>query len=602
MLGNVKSQPTQRSTMALSTQERLRVLLHSLKQYEQRINRLGQGIAEYYNFSIVGQRKGYSGWLSEALHSGNYVSFHRLSQEIGQLVVQAREVMADRDAHGDQTDAIGMQIRSLCAAVTSGMERIRVLPIIEAIDTLPTSVCKLAHNYNKVVDIGLEGQQVLVPREMLGELSALIEHLMIFALLSSIEPSSTRLKVGKPARAHLMVRFSQTSSCLALEVSDDGAGLNEIRLRSQIFARELLTPLEFECLSHDELMTMAVGWGGTFQYANLEKFQKRMKRLGATLSVSVTPGKGMHQRLHLPYSLVSSHLLLFAIPAQLIAIPRRTIQEVVSLELLPQRIDNGICYVQWRGRQIRFFELAELLQLPEGEPSGSAVILQEANRYIAVGVLRLEDARPVVREKLPVLPNALPATNGMVRLQSGPMVPLLQPEALFEQIASRAMQTPAQQPKGTVLVVDDSHTARDMLSLLLLRGGYTVRQACDGQEALDMLKTGLECGLIFCDLNMPRMGGLEFLAAIANEERLSRIPVTVLTARVDEEEIRDAYELGARAYFNKPFNEDEILAGAQRFFIQDAVTNPRQAIEASTDYVGAQEAALLNRVNPSRST
>jgi chemotaxis protein histidine kinase CheA len=269
----VKDQPTQRSTMAVTSQERLRQLVHSLKQYEQRINRLGQGIAEYYNFSIIGQRKGYSGWLSEELHSGNYVSFHRLSQEIGQLVVQAREVMADREAHGGQADAIGIQIRSLCTAVTSGMERIRVLPVIEAIDTLPASLRKLAQNYNKVVDIALEGQQVLVPREMLGELSALIEHLMTFSLLSSIEPSSTRLKVGKPTRARLMVRFSQNSSRLELEVIDDGAGLDEVRLRSQIFARELLTPIEFECLSRDELMTMAVGWGGTFQYANLEKFR-----------------------------------------------------------------------------------------------------------------------------------------------------------------------------------------------------------------------------------------------------------------------------------------------------------------------------------------
>jgi chemotaxis protein histidine kinase CheA len=574
----VKDQPAQRSTMAVTSQERLRLLVHSLKQYEQRINRLGQGIAEYYNFSIIGQRKGYSGWLSEELHSGNYVSFHRLSQEIGQLVVQAREAMADREAHGEQADAISIQIRSLCISVTSGMERIRVLPVIEAIDTLPASLRKLAQNYNKVVDIALEGQQVLVPREMLGELSALIEHLMTFSLLSSIEPSSTRLKVGKPTRSRLMVRFSQTSSRLELEVIDDGAGLDEVRLRSQIFARELLTPIEFECLSREELMTMAVGWGGTFQYANLEKFRLRMKRLGATLNVSVTPGKGMHLRLHLPYNLVSSHLLLFAIPAQLIAIPRRTIQEVVSRELLPQRIENGMCYVQWRGRQIRYFELTDLLQLPAGEASGSAVILQEANRYVAVGVLRLEDARPVVREKLPVLPNALPATSGMVRLQSGQMVPLLQPEALFEQIGSRAAQAPVKQPKGTVLVIDDSHTARDMLSLVLLRGGYTVRQATDGLEALEMLKNGLECGLIFCDLNMPRMGGLEFLAAIANEEHLSRIPVTMLTARVDEEEIRDAYELGARAYFNKPFNDDEILAGAQRFFVQDVVAASRFAL------------------------
>lgn len=571
LLVRAKEKPTQRSTIAATTQERLRLLVHNLKQYEQRINRLGQGIAEYYNFSIVGQRQGYSGWLSEELHSGNYVSFHRLSQEIGQLVVQAREVIADREAYGDQADAIGMQIRNLCRALTSGMERIRVLPIAEAIDTLPASLRNLAQSYNKVVDITLEGQQVLVPREMLGELSALIEHLTTFSLITSIESSSARLKVSKPVRARLIVRCKQTSSRLELEVIDDGAGLDEIRLRSQIFARELLTPAEMECLSRDELLTMAVGWGGTFQNANLEKFRSRMKRLGATLSVSVTQGKSMRLQLALPYTLVNSHLLLFAIPAHLIAIPRRSIQEVISQELLPQRVEIEMRYVQWRGRQIRYFELAELLQLPAGEPSGSVVILQEANRYLAVGVLRLEDARPVVREKLPALPNALPATSGMVRLRSGQMVPLLQPEALFEQMASPVVEKSTQQPKGTILVVDDSHTARDLLSLVLLRGGYAVRQAVDGQEALELLKTGLECGMIFCDLNMPRMGGLEFLAAIANEERLSRIPVAVLTARLDEEEIRDAYELGARAYFNKPFSEDEILAGAQRFFIQDAV-------------------------------
>jgi CheY-like chemotaxis protein len=78
--------------------------------------------------------------------------------------------------------------------------------------------------------------------------------------------------------------------------------------------------------------------------------------------------------------------------------------------------------------------------------------------------------------------------------------------------------------------------------------------ASDGEEALDILQTseqGIPC-LIFLDLNMPRMTGLEFLRIVKTDEDFRRIPVVILTTSKDERDKIECFKLGAAGYMVKP--------------------------------------------------
>ncbi|MGK7917659.1 MAG: response regulator [Prochloraceae cyanobacterium] len=116
----------------------------------------------------------------------------------------------------------------------------------------------------------------------------------------------------------------------------------------------------------------------------------------------------------------------------------------------------------------------------------------------------------------------------------------------------------------TVLIVENSITVRELVSLSFSKGGYRVKKASDGQQAWELLKSGLACDLILCDIEMPVMDGLELLSRITKDKELSKIPVAMLTFMSEEKYQQQAAKLGASGYFIKPYKEKELLAAAQR--------------------------------------
>jgi CheY-like chemotaxis protein len=124
-------------------------------------------------------------------------------------------------------------------------------------------------------------------------------------------------------------------------------------------------------------------------------------------------------------------------------------------------------------------------------------------------------------------------------------------------------EQPAQK-EPMVLIVDDSITVRQLLSLTFTRAGYRVEQARDGQEAWDKLRAGLPCDIIFCDIEMPRMDGLELLSKVQQDETLKKLPMAMLTSRGSDRHRQIASDLGASGYFIKPYLEDALLAAVKR--------------------------------------
>jgi two-component system, chemotaxis family, sensor histidine kinase and response regulator PixL len=113
--------------------------------------------------------------------------------------------------------------------------------------------------------------------------------------------------------------------------------------------------------------------------------------------------------------------------------------------------------------------------------------------------------------------------------------------------------------RKTILVIDDSSALRKTLALSLETKNYRVLQARDGVEALELLKNNLHAVLIICDVEMPNMNGFEFLAARRQDTNLTNIPVVMLTSRSTDKHRTLAENLGAKAYFTKPYVEDKFL-------------------------------------------
>lgn len=113
-----------------------------------------------------------------------------------------------------------------------------------------------------------------------------------------------------------------------------------------------------------------------------------------------------------------------------------------------------------------------------------------------------------------------------------------------------------------VLVADDDRIVRRIVVAKLSGLGYEVREAEDGQEALDLLAGGEVPDLLITDSLMPRMNGLELVRSIRSspDDGLSSLPVIMLTSRQSEHDIIEGLETGLDDYVTKPFSPDELVA------------------------------------------
>ena len=115
--------------------------------------------------------------------------------------------------------------------------------------------------------------------------------------------------------------------------------------------------------------------------------------------------------------------------------------------------------------------------------------------------------------------------------------------------------------KRTILVIDDSSSMRHHITSSLINQGYRVIQARDGQEGLEQMRNDPQIALAICDIEMPNINGFELLTARSQEPKLREIPVAILTSRSSDKNRLLAQQLGANAYFTKPYVEEELLSG-----------------------------------------
>ncbi|MBE5944661.1 MAG: response regulator transcription factor [Lachnospiraceae bacterium] len=108
-----------------------------------------------------------------------------------------------------------------------------------------------------------------------------------------------------------------------------------------------------------------------------------------------------------------------------------------------------------------------------------------------------------------------------------------------------------------ILVVDDESRMRKLVKDYLIRSKYSVIEASDGEEAVDIFMSNKDIGLIILDVMMPKLDGYQVASEI---RRFSQVPIIMLTAKSDERDELKGFELGVDEYITKPFSPKILVA------------------------------------------
>ena len=118
----------------------------------------------------------------------------------------------------------------------------------------------------------------------------------------------------------------------------------------------------------------------------------------------------------------------------------------------------------------------------------------------------------------------------------------------------------------TIMVVDDSTSLRQVVSIALKGAGYDVLEACDGKDALSKLN-GAKISLIISDVNMPNMDGITFVQEVKKLPSYKFTPVIMLTTESQESKKAEGQAAGAKAWVVKPFKPEQMLAAVAKLIM-----------------------------------
>jgi two-component system, chemotaxis family, chemotaxis protein CheY len=123
-----------------------------------------------------------------------------------------------------------------------------------------------------------------------------------------------------------------------------------------------------------------------------------------------------------------------------------------------------------------------------------------------------------------------------------------------------------------ILVIDDSETIRQQVKQALAATGYEIIEAVDGVDGLEKLRTVSGLDIALCDVNMPRMNGLEMIAEV--QRTGPKIPILMLTTEGQPSLIRRARESGAKGWIVKPFKPELLVAAVTKLIDPPAAPAP----------------------------
>ncbi|WP_245874174.1 response regulator [Alkalispirochaeta sphaeroplastigenens] len=108
-----------------------------------------------------------------------------------------------------------------------------------------------------------------------------------------------------------------------------------------------------------------------------------------------------------------------------------------------------------------------------------------------------------------------------------------------------------------ILVVDDSISMRQIISIILSGAGYQPVLAADGPEGLNLLDDQTE--LILCDYNMPNMNGVDFISRVRQGRINAAVPIVMVTTESEDARKQEAKAAGATAWLTKPVEKEALL-------------------------------------------
>lgn len=535
----------------------------------------------------VEQEDNGNGWRNKNPHLQRLLGFLEWDSTFNkslQARLEAQAKVAEQDHR-----SLGRMVDTLL----EDTKKLLMLPSASLLEMVPKFVRDLSQDKGKDIELAIEGGgEIEIDRRILEEMRDPLIHLVRNCVDHGIEKPEERGHRGKPRRGRVRLAITQLNgNKVEILASDDGAGINVTKVRAAAVRLGLVPPEETDEINDAKVLSLIFESGVSTSSIvtdlsgrglGLAIVREKVEKLGGTVSVETRSEAGTTFRIVLPLTVATFRGLIVDVDAHMFVFPTTSVERVARVRREEIRTVENRETIRLGSEAVSLVRLVEVLDLPtqkstqpESEERMPVVVLRTSDKRIAFLVDGILGEQEVLVKTFGAQLSRVRNISGAAMLGTGQVVLVLNvPDLMKSAVRARGEErgvvslTPLEreeEKKQSILVVEDSITARTLLKNILEAAGYDVKTAVDGVDAFTALRAE-EFTLVVSDVDMPRMNGFDLTTKIRTDKKLAELPVVLVTALESREDRERGIDVGANAYIVKSsFDQSNLLAVIRRF-------------------------------------
>jgi two-component system chemotaxis sensor kinase CheA len=343
----------------------------------------------------------------------------------------------------EQLSATVTHIGRITDQLQAEVMRIRMQPISSVFNKFPRLARDLARKADKKINLEIRGEDTELDRTVIEKISDPLIHLLRNSVDHGIEPSDQRLAKGKPAIGTVMMTARHDEGHIVLTVEDDGAGINEERIKAKAVERGLFTPAEAAVLSHDDAIELIFTSGLSTatkiteisgRGVGMDIVRTNIEQLNGSVLVDTWPGRGTKFQIILPLTLAIVSTLLVQVGSMNFAFPLASVTQTLRIPKDQVSSINKKPVITLRGNVLPLARLSDIFNFPfttEDQKNEHIVVVRWGKSLLGILVDKLIGQQELVVKSLNSLLGEIPGISSAAILGDGQVSLIVDVKKLF---------------------------------------------------------------------------------------------------------------------------------------------------------------------------
>ncbi|QOP43064.1 hybrid sensor histidine kinase/response regulator [Sulfurimonas sediminis] len=484
------------------------------------------------------------------------------------------------------------QVVSIVSLVTTDLQiavmKTRMLPIGKVFNKFPRMIRDLSRELNKKIELVISGEDTELDKSIVEEIGDPLVHIIRNSCDHGIETPEERLAKGKPEEGTITLKAYNEGNQIVIQIDDDGKGLDPEMLKQKSLEKGIITEKEAQQMSDKEAYTLIFKPGFSTAAAvtsvsgrgvGMDVVKTNIEKLNGIIDIDSEIDKGTSIKLKIPLTLAIIQALLVGVQEEHYAIPLASVLETVRISKDEIYTVEGRSVMRLRDDVLSLVHIGDIFEVErilDASEHAYVVVLGLGTSKLGLIVDILVGQEEIVIKSLGEYLKGIEGIAGATIRGDGGVTLIVDVVALMDmaketkstQITASAESVVTEKTKAsdyTIMIVDDSKTDRTIMRKALEPMGVTIVEASDGQEALNLLKSGdhnIDAMLI--DIEMPRMDGYTLASEIKKYNRYKNLPLIAVTSRTSKSDRMRGVESGMVEYITKPYSSDYLASVVQR--------------------------------------